>query len=126
MESNKGPALVSSLMLDCITADQVERYAAASGDNNPIHLSLTAAQEAGLESPIVHGAFIIGQFEKLLRIWWPESTIRSLSVQFLVPLPVGSSLQVNGRVASLSEGCTIRLTARSQAGLVAVGHAALT
>jgi acyl dehydratase len=124
--STETPALVSSFMLDCITAKQVERYAEASGDRNPIHLSWKAAQEAGLDAPIVHGAFIIGQFEKLLRVWRPKSIIRSMSVQFVAPLPVGSSLQVSGRVASSCEVCTIRLAARSQAKLVAVGHAVLT
>ena len=38
-----------------IAPDQMERYAEASGDNNPIHLDRAAARRAGLRAPILHG-----------------------------------------------------------------------
>jgi acyl dehydratase len=38
-----------------IDADQMQRYAEASGDHNPIHLDPSAARHSGLRSPIVHG-----------------------------------------------------------------------
>jgi acyl dehydratase len=35
--------------------DQMQRYAEASGDHNPIHLDATMARKAGLRRPILHG-----------------------------------------------------------------------
>jgi acyl dehydratase len=35
--------------------DQMERYAEASGDRNPIHLDPAVARKAGLRRPILHG-----------------------------------------------------------------------
>jgi acyl dehydratase len=35
--------------------DQMERYAEASGDHNPIHLDASVARKAGLRRPILHG-----------------------------------------------------------------------
>jgi acyl dehydratase len=38
-----------------IDDDQMERYADASGDRNPIHLDAEVARRAGLRRPILHG-----------------------------------------------------------------------
>jgi acyl dehydratase len=38
-----------------VDEDQMERYARASGDHNPIHLDRRAARLAGLRAPILHG-----------------------------------------------------------------------
>jgi acyl dehydratase len=38
-----------------VDEDQMERYAAASGDRNPIHLDQAMARKAGLRRPILHG-----------------------------------------------------------------------
>jgi acyl dehydratase len=38
-----------------VAPDQMERYAQASGDSNPIHLDRAAARRAGLRAPILHG-----------------------------------------------------------------------
>jgi acyl dehydratase len=35
--------------------DQMQRYAEASGDHNPIHLDAAVARKAGLRRPILHG-----------------------------------------------------------------------
>jgi acyl dehydratase len=118
--------VLKPLTLPPISAEQVKRYAEASKDFNPIHLSATAAAAAGLDAPIVHGMFIMGQFEILLRRW-PLSTIVALSAQFLRPLPVGASLIVAGRIAAVSDSsCKVRLTARnSEDQLVAIGEATM-
>jgi len=44
-----------SLTKPAITKEQLRQYAAASGDNNPIHLDESFAREAGFPSVIVHG-----------------------------------------------------------------------
>lgn len=114
------------LLLRSIGAAEVERYAEASGDHNPIHLSSVAAEAAGLDGPVVHGMLIMGQFERLLRGWQPDCTIATLTTQFLRPMPVGDSLEVGARIVSIAsqQSCTLRLTARNSAGqLIAIGEA---
>ena len=114
------------LLLRSIGAAEVERYAEASGDHNPIHLSSVAAEAAGLDGPVVHGMFIMGQFERLLRGWQPDCTIATLTTRFLRPVPVGDSLEVGARIVSIAsqQSCTLRLTARNSAGqLIAIGEA---
>jgi acyl dehydratase len=39
----------------CVAGDQSERYAAASGDHNPIHLDADLARQVGLKDRILHG-----------------------------------------------------------------------
>ncbi|HLZ81280.1 MAG TPA: MaoC/PaaZ C-terminal domain-containing protein, partial [Ktedonobacteraceae bacterium] len=48
-----------------ITQEQLQRYAEASGDHNPIHLDEEAAHHVGLDSVIAHGMLsmaFLGQF----------------------------------------------------------------
>jgi acyl dehydratase len=111
-----------------ITLDQLHRYAQASGDRNPIHVSPAAAAEAGLRAPIAHGMFILGQFERLIRQWRPACRIESLNAHFLRPLYIGDSLVVGARRASRDTGmtCALRLIAENSAGeIVAIGEATI-
>jgi acyl dehydratase len=114
------------LLLHSIGAAEVRRYAEASGDRNPIHLSSAAAEAAGLDGPVVHGMLIMGQFERLLHRWQSGCTIAALTARFLRPLPVGESVEVGARIVSIvsDQTCKLRLTARNSAGqLVALGEA---
>jgi len=43
-----------------ITREQIQRYAEASGDFNPIHLDDEVAKGAGLPGPIAHGMLMAG------------------------------------------------------------------
>jgi acyl dehydratase len=113
------------LVLGSVDAEIVRRYAEASLDLNPIHVSHTAAAAAGLDGPVVHGMFIMGQFERLLRCRRPGCKIAALSAQFVRPLLVGDSLEVGGRILSViaNQTCMARLVARNSAGqLVAAGE----
>lgn len=114
------------LALGPVGPDWVRRYAEASLDLNPIHLSRSAAEAAGLDGPVVHGMLIMGQFERLLRNWRPACVIELLSAHFLKPLPVGGHLEIAGHIVSRGHGgiCHVRLTARDAAGeFIAAGEA---
>jgi acyl dehydratase len=52
LRANKPPVIEVERLLD---ADLPRRYAAASGDHNPIHLDDAAARAAGLPGVILHG-----------------------------------------------------------------------
>jgi acyl dehydratase len=119
---------ISPLRLGAITLDQLQRYAHASGDHNPIHVSPAAAAAAGLKAPIAHGMFVMGHFERLIREWQPACRIESLSAHFLRPLYVGDSLALGARPVSRDGGgaCTLRLVAENSAGeILAIGEATI-
>jgi hypothetical protein len=98
-----------------VTAKQVRLYAQASGDHNPIHFDTVAAQAIGAESCVVHGMFIIGQFETALRQWLPDANLISTATRFMHPLLVDLPFTIAGRWAaqpSRSAPSMVRLLVR--------------
>jgi acyl dehydratase len=92
----------------------VERYATASGDENPLHLSDDYARAAGLTGALVHGAYLMGATERLLRNWIPDLHVRRLEAHFVQPVPHGTALKVSGRVAQVGHGTvTVRLVVKN-------------
>ena len=102
----------------------VARYAAASGDSNPIHVDTTAAAAAGLSGPIVQGMLVMGHLVRLAEAWRADAVVTMARVLFVRPIGVGEKLAVDGRVVAHQGGppawqCTVRLTARNDAGTIA-------
>lgn len=54
-----GPVIGQTTLRHAISLDSVRRYAAASGDRNPIHLDPQAARQAGFPGVIVHGMSLL-------------------------------------------------------------------
>jgi acyl dehydratase len=107
-----------------ISPETVRQFSLVQRDFNPIHVSAAAAQAAGFDGPIVHGVFIIGQFERLIRSW-QAIHILSLQGRFLCPVSVGAILVLSGRVLQKAgDELDLRLLAKDGAGkLVAAGEA---
>ncbi len=68
--------------------DDLRRYAAVSGDDNPIHLDPELARRAGLPAPPVHGMLLMSRFVPALAIWRPDLALIRLSSKFLRPIYV--------------------------------------
>jgi 3-hydroxybutyryl-CoA dehydratase len=49
-----------------ITEEEVEQYAVVSGDNNPIHLDIEAANQQGFSNKIVHGILTAAKVLRLV------------------------------------------------------------
>ncbi|QXX76400.1 MaoC family dehydratase [Methylovirgula sp. HY1] len=86
--------------------DDLQRYASASGDDNPIHLDPELARRAGLAAPPVHGMLLMSQFAPALAIWRPDLTLVRLSGKFLRPIFVGETAELSGRVVQVATGAT--------------------
>ena len=102
------------------TYDALAHYAAASGDDNPLHLDREAAAWAGLDGSPVHGMLMLSYFESLLMSWRQDFFIVKFSAKFLQPVLVGQSIILAGRVLrslpGLDAGLLLRLTARDEEG----------
>jgi len=78
-----------------VAADQAQRYAAASLDNNPIHLDEETAQRAGLPSVILHGLCTMAFGSKAIvdgLLDGDSSRLRRYAVRFSRPVLLGEQL----------------------------------
>jgi acyl dehydratase len=124
-------AAPGTLTVGPVEAAQVERYALAARDHNPVHLDAAFARRIGLEGPIVHGMFVMGQFERLVRRWRTDQAVENLSLRFTKPVPIGSTLTLQARLAQatpLEDGrirTLLRVVATVDRAVVAIGTVGL-
>ncbi len=110
--------------------DALVRYAAVSGDDNPLHLDPSAARAAGLAGPPVHGMLMLACFERMIMRWRRDLFIARLSAKFLRPVLAGEGIRVSGRVMRRQDvprpELTLRVIARAQNNDLAIlGEAAV-
>jgi len=90
-----------------VPADQSFRYAEASGDRTPIHVSDDAARRAGLRGVIVHGmctmAICHRELVRALAGGDPERT-RRLAARFAQPLYPGTRLAISVQEVGRTNG----------------------
>lgn len=84
-----------------ITAEDVRVFAEVTGDDNPIHVDEDYAEQTRFGRPIVHGVFLLGIISKVLGRDFPGhgSVAVSISARFLRPVPVGSEITVEVKIA---------------------------
>ena len=107
-----------------IVQEQLNRYAAASGDFNPIHLNEEAARRVGLDSIIAHGMLsmaFLGQYVSQLIASDPQALIANLKVRYTGMVRLGDTLTCCGVVKNSTGGdgqitITIECWAQNQRG----------
>jgi acyl dehydratase len=87
-----------------IRREDLVRYAAASGDLNPIHWSDRAATDAGLTGVVAHGMFVMGLAVQAVADALPHGTVLSCSAKFAAPVYVadddaGTELTIEATVS---------------------------
>ncbi|MBS7697644.1 MULTISPECIES: MaoC family dehydratase N-terminal domain-containing protein [unclassified Chelatococcus] len=65
-----------------VTPETLVRFAAASGDCNPIHLDSGAARAAGLDDVIAHGMLIAAYAGRAIGQWFPRRRIAQFATRF--------------------------------------------
>ncbi|GAA1181757.1 MaoC family dehydratase [Nesterenkonia xinjiangensis] len=98
------------------------RYAAASGDHNPIHWNERFAREVGLDGVIAHGMLTMGLAVDLVTEWVGDpGRVSDYQARFTKPVPVPdadtgapdaptATLQVSGKVGVVDvEASTARI-----------------
>lgn len=98
-------------------AEDLARYALASGDSNPLHLDPAFARQAGFSDLVVHGMLSMAQLGRLLTERFPVEKIRSFSTRFEGVVLVGQ--QVNYRAWLLErtpDGIALALDGRLGGG----------
>jgi len=91
-----------------LAPDAGRRYAALSGDWNPIHLWPWSAQLMGMRAPIIHGMHSVAMASALYQNASGEFAT-SLVCQFKKPIPLGAQLmlfgcEITGKLTVLYDG----------------------
>ena len=85
-----------------VTAEDVEAYARASGDLNPLHRDEEVARAAGFPGIVAHGMLTMGTLASALVGWLGDpAALTRLKVQFRSPVFLGERLESGGNVRSL-------------------------
>ena len=108
-----------------ISQPQVDAYALASGDDNPLHRDPEIARRAGLDRIPVPGLLLLAQIAEYLCRWPRCAAVSALSARFVGPVFVGDGVEIDGRVVAVDEAAvlTLRVTVRVGRQLAIVGEA---
>lgn len=79
-----------------LSGDAGRRYAAVSGDYNPIHLSVPSARALGMKRPIAHGMYLASRM--LAEAGPGEATPFRWAVDFRAPVTLPSNVFVSAHV----------------------------
>lgn len=81
-----------------VDRDQLRRYAEASGDQNPIHLSDEAAEAAGLPGVIAHGMLTVATMGLLFSPYLEHGHVKTFRSRFSGMVFPGDRLRIGGRI----------------------------
>jgi acyl dehydratase len=85
-----------------VTQEQINAYAEASGDHNPIHVNEEFARMVGLPGTIAHGLLDLGILVDAIARWAGGSEyVASVSCRFSKPLLPGDVITCSGRVLAI-------------------------
>jgi acyl dehydratase len=103
-----------------VSQEQINAYADASGDHNPIHVDADFARSVGLPGTIAHGLLELGILAEAISSWAGGSAnLRSLSCRFSKPLQPGDTIICTGSVVAVDEAegvATLEVGASSNRG----------
>lgn len=93
-----------------VTRADLVRYAAASGDHNPIHQDEAVATSVGLPGVIAHGMFTMALAARTVSSWYPGAEVVSFGCKFtnpvVVPAEGGVEIEVAGEAKPGDDGLT--------------------
>ena len=86
-----------------ITQEDINRYAEASGDFNPIHIDESFAAQTPLGGTIVHGMLILAYVSQMMTGAFGKEWLSSgkLSARFKTPARPEDTITVGGKVSSI-------------------------
>ncbi|MEO6413717.1 MAG: MaoC family dehydratase [Pedococcus sp.] len=108
-----------------VARETLVAYAAASGDQNPIHQDEDFAKSVGLPDVIAHGMWTLGAVGSVVEEWAGDGgRVVEFGTRFTKPVVVpqgGGEVEVTGVVKAVDEGAkraTVELTATSEGAKV--------
>jgi acyl dehydratase len=103
-----------------VTQEQIDAYAEASGDHNPIHVDADFARSVGLPGTIAHGLLEMGILAEAIARWaGGNENLRSLECRFNKPLLADDTIICRGHVVAVDADqgiATLEVEAASDRG----------
>jgi len=99
MSNNKElPETLTACRLNNIGRDQINAFADMSGDYNPLHMDIDAAQRSGMNTIIAHGSIALNLlWESIERSFKARSDPEMrLDVRFRAPVHLDDSIETGG------------------------------
>ncbi len=89
-----------------ISQDNIDRYAKASGDFNPIHIDADYARKTPLGGTVAHGMLILAYISQMMTDAFGRDWLSSgrLNVRFRAPARPGDIVTVSGTVRRIEKG----------------------
>jgi acyl dehydratase len=108
-----------------VTREQIQAYAEASGDRNPIHLDEEFARSVGLPGVIAHGMLGMAQLANyVIRRAGDHRRLRRLRCRFAGMVLPGDEITFGGRVTGREDGIEkLELHAVNQKGETVISKA---
>ncbi|MDQ1488066.1 MAG: hypothetical protein QOD57_4270 [Actinomycetota bacterium] len=85
---------ITRTTLPPITREQVQHYAEAVGDFNPMHFDVDFAKAAGLPDTVVHGPLTVAKIADVLVAQLGADALLNLDVRLRAPVFPGDELTV--------------------------------
>jgi len=86
-----------------VTSEQVEAFATATGDRNPIHFDDDMAKKFGFRARVAHGQMVIAMANPLLTEAIDGIVLRTQSIELFRPVLVGSQVVIRARMVNMEE-----------------------
>lgn len=121
--------IVSNTVVINITNELINSYISISGDDNPVHVSQYAANQAGFQDRVAHGMLTMFISTKIVSPLLIDSwSVESFTSKFLYPLYVNDRLFISGCVQYHQDGVLcIKVQAKNQhAEKLMIGKLVLT
>ena len=108
-----------------VTEADIELFARATGDFNPVHLDQAYAEKTPFKGRIAHGALSIGLFSNILGNILPGhgSIYLTHEIKFLAPVRIGDTITAKVEVIELvpeKNRAKFRTTCMNQVGKIVV------
>ena len=107
-----------------VTRADLRAYAAASGDDNPIHQDEEVALAVGLPGVIAHGMYTLALVGRAVVDWTGGAEVVELGGKFVAPVVVpaegAARIEVGGTVGERTEDGLVPLTLQVTSGDVKV------
>ena len=106
-----------------ITADMIDKFAAITGDYNPIHMDDAAAKANGFEGRIAHGALSASFISAVLgnQLPGPGGVFVELNLRFRKPALIGDEITAVAVVDEIAERTgKVRMKVHCEAGGVKI------
>jgi len=88
-----------------IRQENINRYADASGDHNPIHINEDYARETPLGGTVAHGMLVLAYISQMMTGAFGRNWLESggLDVRFRAPARPGDTISVNGKITRVDK-----------------------